>query len=242
MNRKIFSVLFALFAVCSFMIQAQSSNTDKWRYEITPLYVWGSGISGNIGLLGQNVPVDISFSDIVDKFNYGLTLHFEAKKRGLAILADVLYLDLGTEKNGIKVNLKQTVFEGGIVYRLSYLMEILAGCRYLYLKPGITIPVNSIDLERSKYLFDPFFGVRIKYSFPNSDFTVSCRADVGGFGIGTNFSWNIIAKLTYRISEHLTLSAGYRYFDLKYEGNDSQPQFNYDLVMSGPGLGLTLYY
>ncbi len=65
--------------------------------------------------------------------------------------------------------------------------------------------------------------------------------DIGGFGIGSNFSWNVIAAVSYQLSELVAVTAGYRYFYVDYEDDDAT-EFAYDVGTNGPGLGVTFSF
>lgn len=44
---------------------------ETWRFKATP-YLWALSVDGNTTVKGQKSDVDMSFSDIVDKLNFGL--------------------------------------------------------------------------------------------------------------------------------------------------------------------------
>jgi hypothetical protein len=49
---------------------APAPDTSHWRFTVAP-YVWGVGLSGDIGLFGKGpVDVDIPFSDILENLDF----------------------------------------------------------------------------------------------------------------------------------------------------------------------------
>jgi hypothetical protein len=63
-------------------------------------------------------------------------------------------------------------------------------------------------------------------------------ADVGGFGVGSDTSWEAIATLNYRLRDWLWLRAGYRHLEVDYEDGG----FVHDVQMSGPMMGAGLQF
>jgi hypothetical protein len=61
------------------------------------------------------------------------------------------------------------------------------------------------------------------------------HADIGGFGIGSDSTWQVVATANYQISKALHLSAGYRH--LAVDRDESGTRI--DISMSGPLLGAT---
>jgi hypothetical protein len=69
-------------------------------------------------------------------------------------------------------------------------------------------------------------------------FSVTGVADVGGFGVGSDTSWEAIATLNYRLRVWLWLRAGYRHLEVDYEDGG----FVHDVQMSGPMMGAGLQF
>jgi opacity protein-like surface antigen len=51
---------------------------------------------------------------------------------------------------------------------------------------------------------------------------------------GSDFSWQGVATVDYRLSHKMMLAAGWRYFKVNYDTHD----FRYNIAQSGPILGL----
>ena len=70
--------------------------------------------------------------------------------------------------------------------------------------------------SKSQHWVDPIVGLRCRG--PVSDkWTYSVRGDVGGFGIGSDFTWQVDGSFRYRMNPKSTLIIGYRYKDTDYE-------------------------
>ena len=75
---------------------------------------------------------------------------------------------------------------------------------------------------------DPVIGARYKHAF-NKDWSMLLRGDIGGFGVSTDWVTNASVDAVFRVNDLVSLSAGYRYFDIKFEDDD----FLYDANLRG---------
>jgi len=89
------------------------------------------------------VPVDASFSDILENFDVGLQARFEARKDRFGLGADFVWMNLGaavaeTQLADLTVDFRQFVAEGTLFYRVASggradnpaHLDVLAGVRY----------------------------------------------------------------------------------------------------------------
>ncbi|NQT51094.1 hypothetical protein HQ576_03540 [bacterium] len=69
---------------------------------------------------------------------------------------------------------------------------------------------------------------------------LSVRGDVGGFGIGSasDLTWQVLAGLHYRLSERISILAGYKYYNLDYRRGDLEM----DMEMKGPITGVAIHF
>ena len=61
-------------------LAAQRSQAQGWDYDLG-IYLWALGMDGTMTVRGQEAPVDVGFSDIVDNLEMAFSTHFEANKR-----------------------------------------------------------------------------------------------------------------------------------------------------------------
>ena len=76
--------------------------------------------------------------------------------------------------------------------------------------------------------WDPFIGLRARYNF-NDRFYATAKGDVGGFGVGSEFTWQAEAALGCKLTQRVFTEVGYRAFGVDYEDNG----LTYDVVMHG---------
>jgi hypothetical protein len=89
---------------------------------------------------------------------------------------------------------------------------------------------------------DPIIGLRLRHQFaPNLNLTVS--GDVGGFGVGSSVTWQSVAALYWDFYATPTVTwsavAGYRALYADYQQGSGNTEYQYDMTMHGPILGLT---
>ena len=80
---------------------------------------------------------------------------------------------------------------------------------------------------------DPFIGLRGKYHF-NEKYYLTARADIGGFGVGSDFSWQANGGIGCNLSPTLFLEVTYRALGMDY----NKDGFVYDMVAHGPEISL----
>jgi hypothetical protein len=102
--------------------------------------------------------------------------------------------------------------------------------------------VGVLSAEKSVSWVDPLVGMRLRHQFaPAWNFVVS--GDVGGFGAGSKFSWQVLAALDYEIcrSRTVTWSAmvGYKALSVDYSQGSGLSLYEFDMTMHGPIFGVT---
>jgi len=64
---------------------------------------------------------------------------------------------------------------------------------------------------------------------------MQAQTDFGGFGVGAEHTWSLLATLNYAFSDHLSTSAGYKMLDVDYDKSGHV----FDIRLSGLVAGLT---
>ena len=111
--------------------------------------------------------------------------------------------------------------------------DALAGVRALIV--DVEIEAGRLPtFSRDKYWVDPIIGGRFHMGL-SERWQLSLRGDIGGFGVGSDLSWNVSALLGYRLSERMTLAFGYRHLAIDLVSGNLE----LDLEFSGPFLGIS---
>jgi len=87
--------------------------------------------------------------------------------------------------------------------------------------------------EASRWWIDPIVGLRGQVNFTRWLFAAA-QADAGGFGVGSQITWNTQATLGVNFSRNVALEAGYRYMYIDY----NKDNFLYNVNMPGVFAGL----
>jgi hypothetical protein len=101
---------------------------------------------------------------------------------------------------------------------------------------GVVARSNSGDLE----WVDPFIGGRLRHAF-GSNQQLNIEADVGGFGVGSEFSWQVVATYGFDVNcfgTPLHPVIGYRALAVDYSEDGPFGENALDFIQHGPVLGL----
>jgi hypothetical protein len=117
-------------------------------------------------------------------------------------------------------------------------VDALAGFRYWHLRnklrldPG-TLPGFSSD--GSQNFVDPVLGARFRLNLQKGWFA-TLKGDVGGFGAGSELSWQIYSGVGKEFKQKYSLVLAYRRLDVDYRNNG----FLFDTKMNGVMLGFAI--
>jgi hypothetical protein len=163
---------------------------------------------------------------------------------------------------------EQTVAEFGGTYEMAKwqgpastftAFDVVAGARYWHqhmsidfaltttLDIGDLVTTRGIAVARSGSVdwIDPIVGGSIRHQLAPGQ-QILLRADVGGFGVGSEFSWNLLAAYSFEIctQDGVTYSGllGYRALDVDYEQGSGRSHYEYDMLQHGPLSGLTVRF
>lgn len=216
-------------------------DLNPWTYSITP-YVWMTGLKGTVSIGDFEVPVDESFSDILDDVKLGMMLTAEAHNGTWGVFSDVVYANLENDTEtllGVRTtDIKQTLLTVGGIYRVmdsdQTQMDIGAGIRYTNAKIKISGPlVNTTDSDSS---IDPILMARLRYQAAEK-VSFILTGGIGGFGVDADLLWQLGATVGYNVSESMVLMFGYRHFDYKQEDD-----VKVDIAMRGLALGMSFFF
>ncbi len=90
------------------------------------------------------------------------------------------------------------------------------------------------EASGSKSWVDPFVGFRARYNFTDKLYAMT-RADIGGFGVGSELAWQAYGALGWQFNRHWSTELGYRYLAEDYQSDG----FVFDAAMAGAYLGIT---
>ena len=231
--------------------QAPTEDANRWGFTVAPYLVFPH-MDGQTTIRGFPVDVDVGPSEVFERLDFGAMLYLEMANRDWSISLDGLYMNLGetglTPITGreAEVDMKQLAIQATGMWRAATWAEIGIGGRFNSLKGGLfvapgEIVLPGIDVSETKNWFDPLIAARLTAPL-ESKWHLGIRGDVGGFGIASDFAWQVFPFVGYRFSRLFELGLGYRAIGMKYETGSGDDLFVYDMVIFGPQLGLVFHF
>ena len=255
LNRRIASLTVAMSLLLIPFCASAQDGSEGWRHT---LYIYGLGaaIDGTAQIGPVEVPVDLSASDVFDALEFGAMAAYRAENDTWSFSADATFMGLAgkqTTPGGLlqgTLDVDQFTLMGTAGRRLSENTEFLFGVAYFDLgvklrvtNTGDVVPVD-VTASRDVDWIDPTIGLR--YNRPiGKDWRLNLRGDVGGFGVGSEQMFHLLANVQWQASETVGMVFGYRLIDFDYEdgSNEIGGGFErYKLTEQGPLIGVSFTF
>jgi opacity protein-like surface antigen len=210
------------------------------------IYMLGAAMDGTVTVGPVAGDVDVSFSDIMSNLELGGMASYRGERGDFAVLGDVIFMGLGATKAGahdskVDVDVDQWMVEVDAAWRLGPAFELVAGARYASLAADVSVRglIEDRQGDTTKEWVDPVVGLQVRTPLGRGwDFVG--RADVGGFGVGSEFAWQAVAGVRVALSPGSSLLLAYRAIDVDYESGSGADYFRYDMLTQGPMVGFSL--
>jgi len=232
---------------------AAVAGEDDWRFSITP-YLWLPSVNTQLAVKDQ--PIDVQTTteaqDILPKLDFALLVMGEAAKDKFGLVYDIEVLKV-SDDGTVQINeprhfdttltfaMGTLAGEYRVVDHPTFTLDVLAGAQAIYAKTSIEIDASSIAPERkgeqNKTWVDPIIGLKCHYRM-GEKWSLNGYGDIGGFGVSSAFTYQVIGSVSYSFTEHLALQAGYRFFADNFESG----AFKFDTKLYGPVVGLTFSF
>lgn len=219
---------------------------DGWRFQLTP-YVWFSALEGDVRPF-QGAPtahVSKSFSELWHSLDAAAFVTGTARRDRFVLQADVSHArssDSATLPIGlpVKAKVRQTSATLTAGYTLtpseSSSIDLMAGLRSWNIRAELDA-APLLQAQSNSSFIDPVFAARWRQQLA-PDWSTLVYADTGGFGIGSDATWQLLGTLNYRARDNLQLSLGYRHLSVDYRERGRRLDFS----MGGPLLGVTYLF
>ena len=257
-NLITFSLLVCLLTVSVVNAQGNEVQTRKWQFEITP-YFLAAAMNGKTGVDGVETDIDMSFEDIWNNLDLGLMGVFEARKGPWIFALDAVYFRLkGQEANSwtgpggnvtanadLEATLTQQLYQGTVGYRVydeKAKVDLTGGIRYTIVEndldlaldtSGPLFPGGEYNLSGKESWADPIFGVRLIAPFTEK-WSFFGYGDIGGFGVGSDITYQAIAGIRWQFSKVVSAKLAYRYLYQDYKDDG----YVWDMSYQGPLIGI----
>ena len=263
--------IFALFAITAILllavvqpVWAKEKPAEEGGWEISAsAYMWFLTLSGDVTVKGNTSHVDMDFGDIWSELNMAGMGAFEARKGNWGLLFDGLYSDLGKSEiqNNIWVdpNIELMILNFGGFYRVGtwdlsdspdkkgpmMTLDVLGGARYTSV--DVSLNFNGVlEVGGRQSWVDPIVGARSLFDL-SERWILALEGSIGGFGVGSNFTWGAYGSLGYRFGlfskeKNARVFGGYRFLSQDYDDGYGTSRFEWDATLHGPIMGLIVTF
>jgi hypothetical protein len=241
---------------------AQSPPENQWKFSVVP-FMWATAIDSTVTVGGYETSTTTSFSDIWRNLNGAMMIHLEAQKGKFGLFLEPMYSKIRADgtferqrlpglpaiPRDLTLTYEQWIIEGGAFYQAGkwqvgenkdqwMTLDILAGVRYWSIKVDLDTS-TVVNPGGSNSWVDPIIGARLNADL-SKKVMLNLRADIGGFGVGSDFTWNGLAAIGYRFTENITGLVGYRALYVDYKSGTSRAR--YEQTFYGPIMGLAFTF
>jgi hypothetical protein len=214
---------------------AAQTTGDEWDVLVAP-YLLGASMSGATTVRGREFDVDVPASDIFSNLEFGAMGLVVARKGKWGFGADAIWMALGTTLRNTDVDYNQGAFAFYGLRHLSEAADLTFGLRVNTLQGELTFNTLGVNVRQDKTWVDPIVGVTLRTP-ANRPVQVRVYSEIGGFGAGSDFTWQIFPTLGINFTERFSLDVGYRWLDLDYSTGEGANLFAYDVLTQGPVIG-----
>lgn len=220
------------------VVAAQES--DGWNFRISP-YIWMLGLDGTTAALGNDVPLEADFGDILDLLNVALSANMEFNNGKWFVVLDPMWasleapIDTGGPIGG-KVEIELIIIDALVGVNVAEHFDIYAGARYY--DQDITIVPNTLpEIGLGDDWTDFLLGFRVNGELSEKwSFTGKLDGAVGGDSESAIYAQAMFLR---HIGDNKHFDIGYRYYDVDYESGSGLARFKWDVAHSGPVVGFS---
>jgi hypothetical protein len=234
--------------------------SGDWQFSIAP-YMWAIAASGDATVEGTKADVDLEFSDIWDALNVAVMVEATVRKNRFGAYVNPLYAQLEWQEPRLDATLDMAVVELGGFYRLGpwhldsqggasapvLVTDLYAGGRYTYLNVKLKgrKRLEGFSADGDRDWVDPIVGLRTLW-YLSRRWTLSATGDIGGFGVGSDITWQARGLVGYNFNlwgeDNASVFGGYRGLSWDYAEGSGGNKFEWDVTFHGPLFGLQVRF
>jgi hypothetical protein len=254
-----FAVLTAFLAALAFgphlALAQEALFADRPQVFVTP-YLWLPGIDTRIATPSALVPDVNSSVGAVDVLGHLDGIPFmgsaEIREGPIGFVGDVVYAPVATH-----ITTRNIFFQGGraaltmvagtgiALYRVleEPVQQLDAGFGFRAWEFASDLTLNgrllpTVSGSRSASWSDPLLALRYHRDIIDQ-WGLTAYGDVGGFGVGAHFDWQVMGTLDYALSPSAVLRLGYRSLNFNYSGASGR---GFNVNMNGPIMAATFRF
>ncbi len=226
------------------VVKSTDAKAQDWSGQVT-LYGWGAGVTGDFTPVtgAPTLSFDKSLSEVLEDLDAALFATALVRRGNLVLFGDLTYTSssrAGLVPPGVPASGELTIRSLTLAAGRRFdtgggsHVDLLGGFRAWSLDGRVSVPAVGIDVAPGSDFVDPIIALR--GSAPISDrWSLLGYIDVGGFGAGSDFTWQAAVTANYQATDNLYLSFGWRHLYLDYADNGTL----FEGAMTGPVIGAT---
>lgn len=224
--------------------EASAQRTDDSYFRVTP-YLWALSLDGSTAApTGQDIPIDASFSDLLDNLNMALMINLEWNtKSDWFFLLDAMWANLesdfatpGPLPVAGNVDVEMTIYDGLVGYSINENLGVYIGARLndhditISTAGNVAPPINIGD-DWTDYII----GLRV-FGELSENWSMGGRLD-GAIGGDSDSAFNAQFVFARHFGESMHLNLGWRYLDIEFDEGTGIERYKWDVSHSGPMIG-----
>jgi hypothetical protein len=228
------------------------AQSDDWEFTIAPYFVFGN-MTGDAGVISPDeVPIDLGFGDLMENFKGGVIIHTEVWKSGWGVMGDLIWMSFGRDLDTpgplplvLDVSADQFIIEGFFAHRWAEpdrQVDVFAGVRVWDIGLDLDLVDTDHALDLGDTWVDPVVGSRVVRNLSDR-WLLLARGDIGGFRVGSDFSWNVQGGVGYEVADWFSLVAEYKALWVDFNNEKTGLDFfSYDMLTHGPAIALAFHF
>ena len=224
---RITAAVAGMAAACIVAASPVAAQETPWQFSVTP-YLWLAGIKGTTTAPASGITFNQDFSDILkDLSGVPIMAAGEVRKGPAGFAFDLIRLkissDINTRNilfNDGKASLSQFQFTGIGLYRVveepGGKIDVGGGFRLwsVHSKASLNarlLPAVSTSIDKT--FADPILAARFEFRL-GGPWSLTAYGDVGGFGISSDVTWQVLGTLNYRAADWVDVRLGWRHMSV----------------------------
>lgn len=223
---------------------ALAQSGEAWTGQLTS-YAWGSGLGGQLTPFtgGPTLRIDKSFAEVLEDLDGAAFVSAFARRDRLVLLGDLSHarsskagrLPPGLPARGALRQSSMTLAAGWRVHDDGTLAaDLLGGLRRWDLRAEVAVPAAGLARSASESFTDPLLAVRANLSL-SPRWSLIAYADAGGFGVGSEQTWQWLLTANLHTIARWVRSFGLRQLSVDYRDGGTRV----DATLAGPLLGVS---
>jgi opacity protein-like surface antigen len=230
--------------------EEEKRENETTSFEIAP-YAWVAGSKGSVSVRGLGSELGVRFTDMVENPEIGGMAVAKLRLKRWTFTGEFSYLHMsddaetpGTPFSGSHLTTELMEASLAMGYTMTMedrgLAEFFAGARAWRIDTDVdfdagTLP--SMSLSQRKTWIDPIVGANFQFNLGKSWY-LHAVADVGGFGVSSFMTGQVILGASLRLGDHWRITAAYRYLADDFEDGN----FRWKVAQHGFLVGIGLRF